>query len=97
MSMDELSATSIKPNAFLMETITITERLIRATTLDQLRNADGKARMNMPYWIELPGDKGTSETLAPALIFQFVGKHTDPEALQLQINHGYVWIQEKYG
>jgi hypothetical protein len=31
------------------------------------------------------------------LIFQFVGKHTDKEVLQLQINHGLVWVQEKYG
>lgn len=80
----------------MSEVITIPMRLVRATSLDQLRNEHGQARMNMPYWVEL-GDEGTHETRAPEFLFQFVGRHTDPEALKVQINHGLVWVQEKYG
>ena len=69
-----------------VETKTYKMKLVRAESLDQLRTERGKARMNMPYWVEFDG----------VMVFQFVGAHTDPLALETQIGHGCVWIEEKY-
>ena len=69
-----------------MKTIQITQNLIQSTTLNQFRGSDGRARMNMPYYVEIEGH----------LSFEFIGAHTDRNLLEDQINAGIVFIQDKY-
>lgn len=66
----------------MTETKTISLTLVRATTLDQFRTDKGKARMNQPYWIELDD----------AMLFQFIGSHTDRDVLEKAIYDGVVWV-----
>ena len=76
------------------DTITISQTLIRATSLEQFKTEQGTARMMMPYWVELD----TSETLAPAkeYLFKFINSKTDKAELEAQITYGVIFIQEKY-
>jgi hypothetical protein len=70
-----------------MEKISITEVLVRATSIDQMKTEKGRARMNQPYWLEGEG----------ILVFDFIGAHTNKDILEAQIGRGLVWVQEKYG
>ena len=75
----------------MTETITISQTLIRATSLEQFKTEQGTARMMMPYWIEL----GPSETLEPVqYLFKFINSQTDKDELEAQITYGVIYIQE---
>ena len=68
-------------------TITISQTLIRATSLDQFKTENGHARMMMPYWIEMEGGD---------YLFKFINSKTDKDELEAQITYGVVWVQDKY-
>ena len=82
-------------------TITISQTLIRATSLEQFKAENGHARMMMPYWIELGTSLPTGqagETLEPEqYLFKFINSKTDKDELEAQITYGIIFIQEKYG
>lgn len=74
------------PEKIEMEKITHTITLIRATSIDQFKAENGKARMLQPYWREGEG----------CLVFEFIGAHTNRDILEAQIGRGVVWVEEKY-
>lgn len=67
-----------------METKVITETCVKANSVECFRAASGKRKLNMPYWV-------ATDT---ALVFDFIGGHTQLEQLQWQIGKGKVWVRE---
>jgi hypothetical protein len=67
-----------------METKVISEKLVKVTSIDCFRAESGKRKINMPYWVDVND----------ALVFAFIGSHTELDQLQWQIEEGKVWVRE---
>lgn len=68
-----------------MEKKEITETLVKATSIECFRTSStGLRRMLQPYWV----------ANNDALVFAFIGNHTELDQLQWQIGEGLVWVRE---
>ena len=67
-----------------MEKRVVSETLVLATSMDCYKSDSGTRNVNMPYWVA--GDN--------ALVFEFIGTHTEPAQLEWKIGEGKVWVRE---